>query len=1479
MFSNEVATPMSDDGMHGDGGMGDGTYGAMIPAQAASAGQMVRYYITANDSTGRVSRLPLYPGDPDGAPQYYGTVVWTSALTNSIPVFSWFVRDADKPASITRTGTRCAVFYQGEFYDNVFVRLRGGYTIGNAQKFDFNRGYRFAVSNTLDRVDEVNLNTQGSDPAYVRPALSFEAYRQAGVPAPFAFIVQMRVNNGADRVANLIEQVDEDFLKRFGLNPDASMYKLVQPSVTEPGFTSLTGTKKQIGPPADFSDIQGIINGLNLPTPAERAAFVMDAFNVPELVSWFAVRSLIQDQDTVRKNHYFYRDVHEKNEWSVFPWDKDLTFGILLGPGAYEAHPFMGTQAYQLQNTSQPQWSRLHETVLNDPLLKEMVLRRMRTVNDRLLGPPGTPANTSYFEKLADATFAPAFPLLGATVSNQVNSMKSWLNTRRTDLYVTHSATNLANSQRAGIPGPQPPNATVQIIAVDSNPSSGNQAEEYLCLSNPVPFAVDLSGWQLDGAVRFPFAPGTVIGASNLLYVSPDVRAFRARSTGPRGGLGFFVQGNYQGQLSARGETVRLLGPFGQVVHSYTYPGAPSTAQQFLRVTEIMYNPAPLAGNPVDAQEFEFVELNNISPDTPLDLAGVRFVEGIEFNFSTGAVATLAPGGHALVARNPAAFAARYGPALPLAGQYTGTLDNNGERLRLVDAQGEEILDFQYDDQWYPVTDGRGFSLAVVNEQAHPDAWGASANWRPSGQLQGSPAAPDPAPPAFAPVLITEVLSRTETPPPTDSIELHNPTTQPADVSHWWLTDDFNTPQKFQIPPNTTIPPGGYTVFDEAQFNPVPGTPPSFALSADGDEVWLFSADASGALTGYCHGFRFGAAENGVSFGRLVTSMGTEHFAAQSVLSLAAANAGPKVGPVVISEIHYHPADDADGQDNARDEFIELANISAEPVALFDSTFQANTWQLAGAVEFVLPPGLELVGGERLLVVSFDPVRDPAALTNWRARYGVAAETRVVGPFNGKLDNSAERLELLKPTLLPGDRVASVLVDAVGYQDATPWPPGADGFGLSLQRREESAYGDDPVNWQAAPPTPGAAASHTGDAPVITAAPASQTVLGGMRALWSVSAVGTAPLRYQWRLNGQNIPGATLATFELAAVKPSDFGEYDVAVYNAAGSAVSAPALLTVLLPPAVLAQPQSAAVKPGTNVTFAVQAFSADPIAYQWRKNRRPIPGATGPVLQLQNVDVRDRGEYDVVLTDRVGAAVSDTASLIVLINPVIVVQPVGMTNYAGSTVTFSVEITNTATLPIGYRWRKGSSLVTNRVLNACVDFLTLPNVQGTDVANYTVVVTNQAFYNPGYQSQQARLAVLALVDSDGDGLPDDYEEAHRLNPNEPADADADADGDGVSNKDEYLSGTDPQDPQSYLKIEAVTAAGPVAVRFMAVANRTYLVQFRDAAGGGPWQILAGVPAISGTETALRGVEVLDPNAPSPGERYYRLVTPATTN
>ena len=111
-----------------------------------------------------------------------------------------------------------------------------------------------------------------------------------------------------------------------------------------------------------------------------------------------------------------------------------------------------------------------------------------------------------------------------------------------------------------------------------------------------------------------------------------------------------------------------------------------------------------------DSGDFEYIELTNPSSTHSVDLANVRFLLGIGFDFDNALTGRLiAPGARVLLVRNMAAFQFRYGAGLPVAGEFSGSLDNIGERLQLVNAAGASISDFSFADvePWPAQADGR----------------------------------------------------------------------------------------------------------------------------------------------------------------------------------------------------------------------------------------------------------------------------------------------------------------------------------------------------------------------------------------------------------------------------------------------------------------------------------------------------------------------------------------------------------------------------------------------------------------------------------------------------------------------------------------------------------------------------------------------------------------------------------------------------
>ena len=291
----------------------------------------------------------------------------------------------------------------------------------------------------------------------------------------------------------------------------------------------------------DLSDIREIVDGVHLETAEAKKRFLFDNFNIPQLMNHLAVRSVTMDSDDVRKNFYLYRDTAGDGLWYIFPWDKDWTFGYEGGSWPELRNPFFGDEEHSMVNPTQ--WNVLYDVIFDEPATREMFLRRLRTLMDTLLGPPGTPAGQSYFEQKATEIFSAAAPLLPRGAESQFNTMMrtrtGYFDRRRTDLFENHSIHNPGFRNNAGIPDAQVGNPTVSFGQIETQPVSGNQDEQFIELTNPNSAAVDISGWRLDGGIRMTFQAGTVIPAGSSLYVTPNVNAFRAAPPDPAAAKAF----------------------------------------------------------------------------------------------------------------------------------------------------------------------------------------------------------------------------------------------------------------------------------------------------------------------------------------------------------------------------------------------------------------------------------------------------------------------------------------------------------------------------------------------------------------------------------------------------------------------------------------------------------------------------------------------------------------------------------------------------------------------------------------------------------------------------------------------------------------------------------------------------------------------------------------------------------------------------
>ena len=243
-----------------------------------------------------------------------------------------------------------------------------------------------------------------------------------------------------------------------------------------------------------------------------------------------------------------------------------------------------------------------------------------------------------------------------------------------------------------------------------------------------------------------------------------------------------------------------------------------------------------------------------------------------------------------------------------------------------------------------------------------------------------------------------------------------------------------------------------------------------------------------------------------------------------------------------------------------------------------------------------------------------------------------------------------------------GESVALFFVAAgAGSSAAYQWRfngvdiPGATRTQLTLTNvRADQAGRYTIVIRNAAGPVESNAATLVVSIPVtITLGPQSQTLTIGSSAVFAVSAAGTAPITYQWRLNGADLPGQRAAVLALSNVQKSNAGSYSVVVRNVVGVVTSASANLEVLAPPSIQTHPSSQNVPLGANVTFSVAASGDLPLSYQWQNNGVNIPGATSSTLGRSNLQVADAGNYSVVVENRGGAVTSDSANLTLILPP----------------------------------------------------------------------------------------------------------------------------------------------------------------------------------------------------------------------------------
>ena len=901
---------------------------------------------------------------------------------------------------------------------------------------------------------------------------------------------------------------------------------------------------------------------------------------------------------------------------------------------------------------------------------------------------------------------------------------------------------------------------------------------------------------------------------------------------------------------------------FAWTVDPAYVPPAPAP---LVRINEVLAKNAETLGF---AGEFpDMIELYNAG-DAPADLSGwgLSDTPSQPYLFTFGAGTSLAPGAYLVVHASSSA-------SVPAPKTGFG-LDQDGESLALTRsaAVGGGVAD--------AVAFGHQLADCSIGRRPADSAWDLCRPTFGSANLvmaQGDPQA----------LVLNEWLAKAGALSNTDFIELYNTGMLPVDIGGGFLTDNpVEWPDRHPIAPLTFVGAGGYASFkadgDDWQGPDHLG----FKLSASQGEIGLFAADGS-----WIDSVIYGPQATDVSQGRTPNggsdiaffpqitpggpNPGTTVASVTTVVNLLPVNASWKY---MASSTSYHGAYQAVGfDDSAWPSGRQLLHYEKSTLSSASGFAKTTQLPLNGSYPFAtyyFRTHFDWNGSTSGVVLRATTMIDDAAILYLNGQQaalvrlpsGATYSTYGSGAVGANTEAAEETIFLPANLLVQGDNVLAVEVHQVNATSSDMvW-----GMKLDAERSSEMPASLVVINEVLArnesSPNPDASLagwvelynpadtdaditdmslSYAASAPRAWVAPANTVVPAGGYLV--VQCDPASP------------PSATNTGFALGATGGSLHLFHNLALGGGLRDAVS----WGHQLPDLSIGRAPNGSGPFALNLPtrLAINSAAATGSLASVRINEWLASPASGPdwfeLFNTGSVPVLVGGNY---LTDTLS---NKTKQL---------VAPLSFIGGTGNSRWLAFVADNTTALPghVGFALSaSGEALGLYTAAGVQIDAVAFgPQTAGVSEGSYPDGSDTILAMPP----TQGAANIQPDPDTDGDGIPDAWENAHGLLAGDPGDAGLDPDGDGMTNLAEYLAGTDPQDAGSRMVAAIEAGAGTMLVKFLAQPDRSYTVQVSPSLQAGSWQKLADVaPRATAEEVA-----VSDPAAIGQPVRFYRVITPA---